>query len=233
MKIIPPPAPLRGITSITRLPVPQMPAPPRPDSIIDDFDNVEIHEIPKSLVNTTKTDRTFERNNSLRISNSKNFANGLENNDPFGTFLFFLWWFSFILPRVLSLSIFFEFYPMYLLGILGLHYILMVSYLFYYTKYYDVMSFFINLWLGLIYIFSIIEYRVKFKYADKWLVFYYIFVFIQNIFMTLIWYFYGDWNGFWYLYSFYTILTCTSLCFLSTIIYYLLLKPKKCKIYVI
>ncbi|XP_011496498.1 PREDICTED: uncharacterized protein LOC105361093, partial [Ceratosolen solmsi marchali] len=230
MKVIPPPTPLRGITSITRLPVPEMPAPPRPDSIVGDSEDVQIDEIAKSFVDDIKadSDRAFERNNSSILSKRKHFAKDLENNNPVRSFSFFLWWFLFILPRVLSLAIFLEFYPMYLLGVLGTHYTLMIAYLFYYAKYYDVMSFFINLWLGLVYIFSIIEYRVKFKYADKWLIFYYIFVFIQNIFMTLAWYFYGDWAGFWYSYSFYTIFMCMSLCFLSTIFYYLL-KPKKRK----
>ncbi|OXU28218.1 hypothetical protein TSAR_011729 [Trichomalopsis sarcophagae] len=232
VKIIPPPAPLRGITSITPLAVPDMPAPPRPDSLVVDPEDVKLDQIPKSSSDDTTNDRAFERSDSLKIPKRKNFAKGLENDDPVGIFLAFVWWFLFILPRVLSIAIFYEFYPLYLLAVLGVHYVCMIGYLFYYAKYYDVMSFFINLWLGLVYVFSIIEYRIKFKYADKWLIFYYIFVILQNTFMTMFWYFYGNWDGFWYSYSFHMIFICMSLCLLSTIVYYLMLKPKKRRIYV-
>ena len=232
VKIVAPPAPLRGITSIMPLPVPDMPAPPRPDSIVVDPDDVEIDEIPKVSLDDTKNNKAFERHDSLKIPKRKNFAKGLENDDPVGIFLSFLWWFLFILPRVLSIAIFYEFYPMYLLVVLGIHYICMVAYLFYYAKYYDITSFFINLWLGLVYIFSVIEYRVKFKYADKWIIFYYLFVILQNTCMTMSWYFYGNWDGFWYTYSFHMIFICMCLCLLSTTVYYLLLKPKKCRVYI-
>ncbi|OAD54009.1 hypothetical protein WN48_08429 [Eufriesea mexicana] len=65
----------------------------------------------------------------------------------------------------------------------------------------------------------------------KWILPYYIFVLIQNTFLTLSWYFYTDWDGFWYTYVFYVIFGSMMLCILSTIIYCALLKPKKCRIY--
>ncbi|KZC06888.1 hypothetical protein WN55_08122 [Dufourea novaeangliae] len=65
----------------------------------------------------------------------------------------------------------------------------------------------------------------------KWLLPYYVFVVLQNTLLTLTWYFYADWHGFWYSYIFYVIFTSMALCILSTTVYCVLLKPKKRRIY--
>lgn len=228
VKIIPPPTPLRGITSITPLAVPDAPAPPRPDESIINSEEIITEETLNKSIDNSEVSRTFERHNSI----NQNFFLLRTEYAFFEKFLSFIWWFLFILARVLSITIFFEFYSTLLLAIIGLHYICVISYLFYYAKYNDITSFFINIWLGFVYLFSIIEYRVKFKHADKWLVFHYTFVFLQNIFMTLTWYYYGTWNGFWwYYYSFNIIFICVSLCLLSTIVYYIFLKLKRRRVY--
>ncbi|XP_014204092.1 uncharacterized protein LOC106636260 [Copidosoma floridanum] len=236
VKIIPPPAPLRGITSITPLPIPDMPAPPRPDSMVDskDITFVRVEEPWKEnliMYQTLgdKTEVTFEKINSIK---RKNYSKGLDEDDPVGSFLSFLWWFLFILARILSVAIFFEFYPLYAVGVIGAHYIFMITYLFYYSKYFDVTSFFINLWLGLVYIFSLIEYRVKFTKADKLVAFYHVFVILQNTLMTICWYLYSEFEGFWYSYSFNLIFICMSLCLFSMIVYTFLLKPEKRRVYI-
>lgn len=227
-KITPPPTPLRGITSITPLAVPDIPAPPRPDFAI--IEEVSSDDISKSKGNK-KSNKAFKGACSIKESKENSFFIS-ENDNLLETFLFFFWWFLFILSRVLSIVLFFEFYPTFLLAILGLHYIFIISYLFYYAKYNDLTSFFINLWLGFVFMFSIIEYRIKFKYFDKWLVFYYILVILQNIFMTLTWYRDGIWDGSWYFYSFYIIFISISLCLLSSITYYIFLRPKKQRVYI-
>ncbi|XP_076764217.1 uncharacterized protein LOC143431393 [Xylocopa sonorina] len=226
--IAPPPTPLRGITTVTPLPIPDVPAPPRPDSICTVTDNSESEKVTKS-VSVMETNKS--KGDGLKVPQRRYSTKGLEEDDPVGKFLSFLWWFFFILARILSITIFYEFYPVYLSIVLGIHYGIMLLYLFYYTKYSDIITFFLNLWLGLVYIVSLIEYRIKFKYADKWVLPYYIFVLTQNTFLTLSWYFYADWDGFWYTYMLYVIFGSMTLCILSTTVYCALLKPKKRRIY--
>ena len=224
--LIPPPTPLRRITSFTPIPVPDMPAPPRPDSIINDSS-----EFARPTLTHEIEENPSERLSTLIIPKRKQCTKGLEEDDSVGKFVSFLWWFFFILPRVLSIAIFFEFFPFHLLGVLGVHYVLMLAYLFYYAKYQDATTFFVNLWLGLVYIFSVIEYRIKFKYADKWLVLYCTFVMMQNIALTLVWFFYGEWTGFWYYYAFSVTFISMGLCISSTAVYHTMFKPGKRRIY--
>ncbi|XP_076243460.1 uncharacterized protein LOC143184835 [Calliopsis andreniformis] len=225
--VTPPPTPIRGITTVAPLPIPDVPAPPRPDSICTNTENSEFKNVLTKPVSAAEFDKT----RSLKIPQRRYSKKGLEEDDPVGKFLGFLWWFFFILARVLTIAVFYEFYPVYLFIVLSIHYVVMLVYLFYYAKYYDIITFFVNLWLGLVYIFSLIEYRIKFKYADKWVLPYHVFVLLQNTFLTLAWYFYADWDGFWYSYVFYVIFTSMTLCILSTTIYCTLLKPKKRRIY--
>lgn len=221
--ITPPPTPLRGITTVAPLLVPEAPAPPRPDSICKPIQSEKL--VSRSNENLAESTET------IKVPSRRYSKKGLEEDDPVGKFLSFLWWFFFISARILSVAIFYEFYPIYLFIVLGIHYALMLTYLFYYSKYYDVITFFVNLWLGLVYTFSLIEYRIKFKYADKWVLPYYVFVLLQNTLLTLVWYIYAEWDGFWYSYIFYIIFTCMALCILSTTVYHALLKPKKCRVY--
>lgn len=231
-KIIPPPTPLRGITTIVPLAIPDVPAPPRPDSIIIESEVVTTIETLKESTENADSSEAFRKLDSFGESKEKSYTVISEYDHTVETFLCFIGWFLFIFSRILSMVIFFEFYPTLLVSILSFHYICMISYLFYYSKYNDITSFFLNLWLGLVYTFSVIEYRIKFKCADKWLVFYYTFSILQNIFMSLTWYFYGNWNGLWYSYSFNFIFICIGLCFLSKITHYIIIKPKKQRVYV-
>ncbi|XP_051168800.1 uncharacterized protein LOC127286419 isoform X2 [Leptopilina boulardi] len=223
--LIPPPTPLRRITSFTPIPVPDMPAPPRPDSIINNESSMTTRS-PQEL-----NEKPSERLSTLIIPKRIQSTKGLDEDDAIGKFVSFLWWFLFILPRVISIAIFFESFPFYLLGILTVHYALMLTYLFYYAKYQDATTIFVNLWLGLVYIFSMIEYRIKFKYADKWIASYCTFVMLQNIALTIIWFYYGEWTGFWYTYAFGITFISMGLCISSSAIYYTLFKPGKRRVY--
>ncbi|XP_043288528.1 uncharacterized protein [Venturia canescens] len=230
LQVKPPPAPIRGLTSVASLPVPEMPAPPRPDSIVREPEapasdrRVNIAEAPSD-------DETARKIRNLRIPQRKYSVKGLDEDDPAGKFVAFVWWFFFIVARVFSVAIFYEFYPMWLLGLLATHYLLMVAYILYNAKYYDVTNFFLTLWLGFVYLFCVIEYRVKFKYADISLLVYYTFVILQNAVITVTWFVLAEWNGFWYTYMFFSIIVSMALCFMSAGVYALLLKPKKRRVY--
>jgi len=225
--VTPPPTPLRGITTVVSLPIPDVPAPRRPDSVYREEEAMEAR---------TSTLESGERlmdssEQSLKIPKRKYSEKGLEEDDPVGKFLSFLWWFFFIVARVFSIAIAYEFYPKIVFAVLGVHYVIMLIYIFYYSKYYDAITFVVNLWLGLVYVFSLIEYRIKFKYADWWTLPYYAFVIMQNTTLTFIWFIHADWEGFWYTYIFCMILISMVLCVFSSTVYYALFKPKKYRVY--
>ncbi|KAM0728195.1 hypothetical protein ACS0PU_005664 [Formica fusca] len=225
-RVTPPPTPLRGITTVTPLPVPDVPAPPRPDSVYREEEAAKAASILES--NQRLIDSSAQ---SLKVPKRKYSEKGLEEDDPIGKFLSFVWWFLFILARVFAITVAYEFYPVSLLAMLGVHYAIALIYLFYYSKYYDAITSIVNFWLGLVYIFSLIEYRIKFKYADWWTLPYYVFVIAQNSTLTLMWYLNTDWDGFWYTYIFYTIFVSMALCVLSSLVYHAMFKPKKCRVY--
>ncbi|XP_026826696.1 uncharacterized protein LOC105274442 isoform X1 [Ooceraea biroi] len=221
--ITPPPTPLRGITTVVPLPIPDTPAPPRPDSV---------HREEEARASTLESgQRLMGSEQSLKVPKRKYSEKGLEEDDPMGKFLSFLWWFFFILARVLAIGVAYEFYPSTVLAVLGAHYAIMLIYIFYYSKYYDAITFVVNLWLGLVYIFSLIEYRIKFKYAGWWTLPYYAFVVVQNTTLTFIWFVHADWEGFWYAYIFCAILVSMVLCVSSSTVYHAMFKPKKCRVY--
>lgn len=238
--VAPPPTPLRGITTVPPLPVPDVPAPPRPDSAYagdaakSRSEPDEAKASPESgSIRSVEATRNENVNGScdLKIPERRYSSKGLEEDDPAGKFLTFLWWFLFILARILALVLFYQFYTVYSFIVLAVHYGVVSIYLFRHTKFCNAITFILDLWLGSVYIVSLIEYRVKFEYADKWVLSYYVFVLTQNTLMTLSWYAYADWTGFWYRYAFYVIFGSMILCVLSTSIYYALLKPKKHRIY--
>lgn len=225
--ITPPPTPLRGITTVVPLPIPDVPAPRRPDSVYQDEEpgivDASTLESGQRLMSSSEP--------SLKVPKRKYSEKGLEEDDPVGKFLSFLWWFFFIVARVISIAMAYEFYPKTVFAVLGVHYALMLVYIFYYSKYYDAITFVVNLWLGLVYVFSLIEYRIKFKYADWWTLPYYTFVMLQNTALTFTWFIHADWEGFWYTYTFTAILFSMLLCILSSGVYHTMFKPKKCRVY--
>ncbi|XP_011175340.1 uncharacterized protein LOC105207517 isoform X1 [Solenopsis invicta] len=225
-QVTPPPMPLRGITTVPSLPVPDAPAPPRPDSVYTEEEAARTATTPES--NQRLIGGSTQ---SLKVPKRKYSEKGLEEDDPIGRLLSFIWWFFFILARVFTIAVAYEFYPTTVLTMMGVHYAVMLAYLFYYSKYYDVITIIVNLWLGLVYIFSLIEYRIKFKYADWWTLPYYIFVIAQNVALTLTWYVHADWTGFWYTYIFGGILGSLALCILSSGVYHAMFRPKKRRVY--
>lgn len=239
-QMIAPPAPLRGITTVAPLPVPEMPAPPRPDSVIRESIENDVEAPDRSTERIVTLENTDSNASSLwrglKLPKRIHSVKAIDEDDPIGRFTAFLWWFFFISARVFSIAIFYQFYAVPLAGVMGGHYVIMLIYLFFHSKDYDVTTFFVNLWLGLVYTCSLIEYRVKFKHPERWLLTYCAFVMAQNTVMTAMWFSLADWDlvleyKFWYSYSFYAIFGCMGLCIISGSVYYVLFKPGKRRIY--
>lgn len=229
----PPPTPLRGVTIVTPLKIPDMPAPPRPDSTANVNEEEEVRRSGEAdNVEEEAADKEIYKFASFRLPKRRYSQKGLEEDDPIGKTIAFLWWFLFISPRILTIGMAYEFNSEATTAVLVVHYILMLCYLFYNAKENTVTTFFINVWLGFVYIVAAIEYKVKYKYADKWLIVYYIFVILQNTGLTILCYLNNDGDNFWYNLIAYLIFGSMGLCIVSTITYHLLFKPEKKRVYV-
>lgn len=155
----------------------------------------------------------------------------LPEDDIAGKTVSFFWWFCFITARMLAISSFAYFYPKEILWILGFHFILIVAFLIYDADAAEVRRrkavFFI--FVGLVYLFCIIEFKIKFKKAKFWYYGYFTIVYLQNFIMSLVWWFSKlhileeDW---WFHYIFYLIIVFCVLSLTSMVYYFSISKPK-------
>ncbi|CAG9813974.1 unnamed protein product [Phaedon cochleariae] len=158
------------------------------------------------------------------------YVKGLEDDDLAGKLIACTWWFCFLLARVLAISVFAYFFIKETIWLLSAHFVIVMTFLLY-----DVNTDAVKraksvffLFLALIYIFCIIEFKIKFKKATFLYYGFFLLVFIENFVMCSIWY-----TGavetieddFWFRYTFYIVVMCTLASFSSMAFYFGLNKP--------
>lgn len=157
---------------------------------------------------------------------------GLENDDFAGQLVATLWWFSFLLTRILAISMSAYFFTSATTWLLVAHFLFVMSVLLYDVKSdavkRDKTLFFI--FIGYVYIFCIIEFKIKFKKATIVYYGFFALVFLENFGMCLTWYIdrveYLE-NDFWCRYVFYMVIIGTITSFSSMVFYLIVNKPKK------
>ncbi|KAK9879719.1 hypothetical protein WA026_006779 [Henosepilachna vigintioctopunctata] len=160
------------------------------------------------------------------------YIKGLPEDDLAGKLIAFCWWSAFLLARVLAISAFQYFYPAQVLYILVAHFLLTLALLCYDAKSNEVTRskavFF--LFVCYIYLFCIIEFKIKFKKTYFIYFGFFSIVYLENFVMCMVWW-YGNLKSietdFWFKYCFYIIITCSICSFASMIFYFTINKPKK------
>lgn len=157
---------------------------------------------------------------------------GLPDDDMAGKVIAFCWWFCFLLARMLAISAFAYFYPTDVIWLLASHFVLVVALLLYDVRSDEVRRskaiFFI--FIGLVYLFCLIEFKIKFKKTKFIYNGFFALVFTENIVMSLVW-----WcanletveNDWWFRYIMYLIAICTALSLISMLFYLKVNKPEK------
>lgn len=156
----------------------------------------------------------------------------LPEDDVAGKTIAFFWWWCFLLGRMLTISAFAYFYPTDIIWLLASHFILVVSLLLYDVRADEVRRakaiFFI--FIGLVYLFCLIEFKIKFKKAKFIYYGFFLLMFTENIVMCSVWWF-GNVetieNDFWYRYIFCVIWGSTGLSIVSMLFYLRINKPEK------
>jgi hypothetical protein len=166
---------------------------------------------------------------AVLLPTRRKLAESIEEDDIVAKFISFLGWLTFLLMRMLSLSVFAVFYPE-ICGYICLgHYLLMLFALINETrfnvKWQRTAFYFI---LAYIYIFNLMEFKVKFKKVRRWYVWYFILVFSQNISMTIAWYGFTDFlDTWWFEFMFLSIIQSGLMSLMCFILYFYYLKPNE------
>ena len=188
----------------------------------------EHHPIAKEVKSDAKV-QSFHDEADILLPTRKTVVDGIENDDLVAKFISFLGWVMFLLMRMISLSVFAVFY----LDICGWiclgHYIFMLLCLIHETRFKEKWQrtgfYFI---LSYIYIFNIMEFKIKFKNVRRWYVGYFLLVISQNIAMTVVWYKFTLFvNSWWFEFFFMVILQSGITSVMCFALYFVYLKPKE------
>lgn len=185
--------------------------------------------LPSSVIST----RTFSSDqtdfNITRIRNVK----ALPEDDLAGKLIAFVWWYNFLLARILALAAFSYYYTigetMYLVLV---HVCIIWAFLLYDVKSNNIkrskMVFF--LFLGYVYMFCIIEFKVKFKKATFIYYGYFFLVYFENLIICLIW---GNTEmdslqgDFWLRFMYFAVVGSSFFSFSAMLFYFCVNKPEK------
>lgn len=152
-----------------------------------------------------------------------------------GKLIAFAWWFTFLLGRILAISIFAYFYMKACVWSIAGHIVVVLAILVYDVKTDNIKRdkaiFF--LFIGLVYVFCIIEFKIRFKKAYFIYYGFFVLVFMENVAMCLIWFnLQIDYleNDYWFRYVFFVTIACGLLSFSAMVFYLTVTKPKSVSI---
>lgn len=163
----------------------------------------------------------------ISLPTRRTMINGIEQDDILGKSVAFMGWVLFLLMRMLALSLFAVFY-LKATGYLCLsHYILMLIWLFIETRFHEKAERdFFYIFLAYVYIFCIIEFKIKFRNIRVWYLLYCGLMLTQNVLMSLWWFLTDDFQSWWFHYLFAMILVSGALSIGCLVTYYIILKPR-------
>lgn len=214
---------------------PETPA-PRPKSlaaILDIRDRIKnnaeliMDKIPKR---TYKDQADFDVPVRIRTTAIK----GIEQEDGVSKFVAFISWFLFLGSRMLALATFSFFYLNACTYICIVHYVVIVIFLMWNSWHESLNRKIFYFFLGYIYVFCIIEFKMKYRKVRLWYGLYFIIVTSENFVMTAIWFWSGLWAGdqaFWFNFMALAIIFSSVFSYLCFLIYFLILKPKSLTMY--
>lgn len=151
---------------------------------------------------------------------------GLEEDNPIGKLLLFLFWFTFLFGRIITIITAFNFFPRIVLLVIGGHTIIMI---FYYI-WYPVKKIYKKIFIIFASLFFLIEVGIRIK---KIAYLYFLFIvstLAEDIGLTLLWYIWGKWHhvsddGWWYNYIVYVDINAHLLSLIFFALYLSFFKP--------
>lgn len=187
----------------------------------------EAEEEDEKARNATASPTSDEVADALLLPSRRKMIDGIENDDIIAKFIAFLGWNFFLVMRMMSLSVFSVFYPAACAWLCLGHYCLMLILLINETRFkvkwqrtafYSILAY--------IFIFSLLEFKIRFRHVRRWFVGYFIIVMAQNIGMTIAWYGFTEFlDTWWFEFMFLIIIQSGIMSLMCFLLYFFYLKP--------
>lgn len=156
----------------------------------------------------------------------KKMIEGIEQEDIVAKSVAFTAWTFFLVMRMVALSAFSVFHPLECVYLCVAHYLVMVACLFYETRFHEkIERIYFYLFLAYIYIFCILEFKIKFKRPRYWFALYTTLMLLQNLAITVAWYYFAEFESWWFGYMFAIIILSFCYSLLCFLVFYFILKP--------
>jgi hypothetical protein len=186
------------------------------------------HHDENELEKKAFTEQTTDEVDAFILPTRREIVAGIESDDIVAKFIAFLGWNFFLVMRLMSLSSFAVFHLDVCGWLCFSHYCLMLLMLINETRFqvkwqrtafYGVLAY--------IFIFNLIEFKVKFKQIRTWYILYFLLVMIQNISMTVSWYCFEEFlDTWWFEFIFLVIVQSGIMSIMCFLLYFCYLKPK-------
>uniref|UniRef100_A0A0A9Z9J6 XK-related protein n=1 Tax=Lygus hesperus TaxID=30085 RepID=A0A0A9Z9J6_LYGHE len=125
----------------------------------------------------------------------------MDEDNPIGKVAAFLFWFLFLLGRILALVIAAWFHPLIVLGVCAGHYFFTLLYI---LPSPDCKSSIpLKILMSFVFIFCLVEVGIQFRKSFLFYGLFFIFSCVENLSLTLLWVLWAKWEGFWYYYALY------------------------------
>ncbi|XP_073988436.1 uncharacterized protein isoform X2 [Rhodnius prolixus] len=137
----------------------------------------------------------------LEIPRRKKWTKIMEEDDPLGKIVLFLFWFLFLLGRTLSLALAAIFCIWAVLGVCIAHYLCCLLYILPTPD--CKTNILYKILISFLYIFCLIEVGIQFRKSHLFYILFFTFSFMENLALTILWAIWADWDGWWYHYALY------------------------------
>lgn len=170
----------------------------------------------------------------LVMPTRRKMITGLEQDDFVGKSVSFIAWNCFLIQRMIALSAFCYFQPLPCLILAASHYFLMLVCLVWETRFHEkIERITFYLFLAYVYIFCLLEFKIKFRKPRRWFVSYVLLVMLQNVSITVWWFGRREFSesalvssGWWYGFMFAAVILSGIHALMCWVVYYYLLRPK-------
>ncbi|XP_026737911.1 uncharacterized protein LOC113501096 [Trichoplusia ni] len=161
----------------------------------------------------------------------RSFMRGLEPQDGTAALVNFLGWYSFFVSRLLSIACFINSFPVIAIIILFSHYQAMLLFLIVPQASTVKRGFY--MFLAFIYLFCLMEFKIRFRHVRVWHVFWIIVCTIETIVFTGVWASTDNYMFDWWKYFLVkVIVVSTLLSYMCFLVYFIILQPRETVVYI-
>ncbi|XP_053673688.1 uncharacterized protein LOC128723945 [Anopheles nili] len=164
---------------------------------------------------------------ALSLPSRRRMIVGLEQDDMVGKSVLFTGWVMFLLMRMLALSTFYVFFPLYFWMLFVNHYLLMIACIVYEVRLHEKLErYFFYAFLAYMYVFSLLEFKIRFIHVRWWYIGYVGIVLLENVAMLVVWFNLGAFESWWFYFLHHTIIVSGVFSVMCFLFYYAFLRPK-------